>query len=158
MMKPKTKRILTYTVSVLIALAVGVASAWINSGKFDTPTLAVPPLTPTPWLFPVVWAILYTLMGVSAAQVYVADCPGKSDALFIYAVQLAVSFLWAVFYFTFQAAAISFVWLIFLLLLVILMMIRFERCHPGSGKLQIPYLIWLCFAAYLNFSVWMLNQ
>ena len=127
-------------------------------GNMSTPALARPPLSPPPWVFPVVWSILYSLMGISAASVYESCCSGKSDALFIYAVQLAVNFLWTVFYFSFQAVSISFFWLIFLLLLVILMTIRFERCSPGSGKLQIPYILWLAFAAYLNLIIWILNK
>ena len=157
-MKAKSKKILTYAVSIGIALAVGGISAWINMGKMSNSTWIQPPLSPPVWLFPVVWTILFTLMGISAARVYESSCAGKSDALFIYGVQLVVNFLWTVFYFTFGALALSFFWLLFLILLVILMVVRFERCNPGSGKLQIPYTLWLFFAAYLNFATWMLNQ
>ena len=97
-------------------------------------------------------------MGISAARVYLSEHAGKSDALFLYATQLVVNFLWTVFYFSFGALALSFVWLVFLIALVLLMIVRFERAAPGAGKLQIPYLIWLCFAAYLNFATWMLNR
>ena len=156
-MKAKRKQKLVYAVSILIALIVGGISALVNMGKMADTTLVQPPLTPPAWLFPIVWTILYTLMGISAANVYLSDCAGKSDALFIYAVQLVVNFLWTVFYFSFQALALSFFWLVFLILLILLMAVRFERCAPGSGKLQIPYLVWCCFAAYLNFAAWMIN-
>ena len=147
-----------YVVSIGIALAVGGLSALVNAGKMVHPELIQPPLSPPAWLFPIVWSILFTLMGISAARVYLSDCGCKSDALFIYGTQLIVNFLWTVFYFSFAALALSFFWLLFLILLVILMLTRFERCNPGSGKLQIPYLIWLCFAAYLNFASWVLNR
>ena len=157
-MKPRRKQKLVYAVSILIALAVGGISAIVNAGKMTGAALVQPPLTPPAWLFPIVWTILFTLMGISSASVYMSDCAGKSDALFIYAVQLVVNFLWTVFYFSFQALALSFFWLLFLILLILLMAIRFERCSTGSGKLQIPYILWCCFAAYLNFAAWMLNQ
>ncbi len=157
-MNDRKKTILAYAVSIGIALAVGAVSALINAGKMTDPDLVQPPLSPPAWLFPVVWAILFTLMGISAARVWLRDCSGKSDALFIYGTQLVVNFLWTVFYFSFGALLLSFFWLLFLIALVILTAVRFERCAPGAGKLQIPYIIWLCFAAYLNFSTWLLNR
>ena len=156
-MKPKSKQKLAYAASILIALAVGGISALLNMGKMTNTTLIQPALTPPAWVFPLVWTLLFTLMGISSASVYLSDCPGKSDALFIYAVQLIVNFLWTVFYFSFQALALSFFWLVFLILLILLMAVRFERCSSGSGKLQIPYIVWCIFAAYLNFAAWMLN-
>ena len=157
-MKPKTKKILTYVISIAAALAVGGISALVNAGKMNDPTLIQPPLSPPAWLFPIVWSILFTLMGISAARVWMSTCSERSDALFIYAVQLVVNFLWTVFYFTFQALLLSFLWLVFLLLLVVLMIVRFERCSPGAGKLQIPYALWLAFAGYLNLATWLLNR
>ena len=157
-MNDRKKTILAYAVSIGIELAVGAVSALINAGKMTNPNLAQPPLSPPAWLFPVVWTVLFTLMGISAARVWLSDCAGKSDALFIYGTQLVVNFLWTVFYFSFSALLLSFFWLLFLIALVILTAVRFERCAPGAGKLQIPYILWLCFAAYLNFATWLLNR
>ena len=157
-MKGKRREALTYAVSIAIALVVGGISALVNKGRLGNDDLIQPALSPPAWLFPVVWTILFTLMGISAARVYLSGCAGKRDALFIYAVQLAVNFLWTVFYFSFEALLLSFFWLIFLLLLVVLTARRFEACVPGAGKLQIPYIIWLLFAAYLNFASWLLNR
>lgn len=156
-MKSRSEQFWTYAVNIAIALAVGGLSAWVNMSKIGDSSLAQPPLSPPAWLFPIVWTILFTLMGISAARVYASDCAGKGDALFLYCIQLLVNFLWAVFFFTFQEFALSFFWLVFLILLVIMMALRFERCDVGSGKLQIPYLLWLLFAAYLNFAIWMMN-
>ena len=156
-MNNKQKPIAAYLVSILIALFVGGLSALLNAGKMVNTELVQPPLSPPFWLFPVVWAVLFTLMGVSAARVYLSESSGKSDALFLYGTQLVVNFLWTVFYFSFGALLLSFFWLLFLIALVVLMAVRFERCAPGAGKLQIPYLLWLCFAAYLNFATWLLN-
>ena len=153
-----TRNILTYAVSIAVALAVGGLSAWVNAGKFETPELIAPPLQPPPWLFPIVWGILFVLMGVSAARVYLRGGPEAGDALFVYATQLVVNFLWTVFYFSFQALLLSFFWLIFLIALVALMIVRFERVSAGAGKLNIPYGIWLLFAAYLNLATYLLNR
>ena len=157
-MKANTKKILTYAVSIAIALAVGGLSALVNAGKFETPDLTMPPLQPPTWLFPIVWGILFILMGVSAARVYLCGGPGAGDALFVYATQLVVNFLWTVFYFSFEALLLSFFWLLFLIALVALMIVRFERVCAGAGKLNIPYLVWLVFAAYLNLATYLLNR
>ena len=157
-MNNRKKTVTAYVLSIVIALAVGALSAVLNAGKMENPNLVQPPLSPPAWLFPVVWTVLFTLMGISAARVWLSDCTGKNDALFLYGTQLVVNFLWTVFYFSFGALLLSFFWLLFLIALVILTAVRFERCAPGAGKLQIPYLIWLCFAAYLNFASWLLNH
>ncbi len=148
---------MTYILWIALALAVGGASALVNAGRMEDPTLIRPPLSPPSWLFPVVWGILFLLMGVSAARVFLSGSPDRTDALFLYCTQLVVNFLWTVFFFRFGALLLSFFWLIFLIFLVILMLVSFEKCAPGAGKLQIPYTVWLIFAAYLNFAVWLLN-
>ena len=157
-MNSRKKRTAAYVISIGIALAVGGLSALINAGKMSNPDLIQPPLSPPAWLFPIVWTILFTLMGISAARVWLSECSGKSDALFLYGTQLVVNFLWTIFYFSFGALLLSFFWLLFLIALVVLMAVRFERCVSAAGKLQIPYLLWLCFAAYLNFATWYLNH
>ena len=157
-MNDKQKTTATYIVSIAIALAVGGVSAVVNAGKMTNPLLAQPPLSPPAWLFPIVWTLLFTLMGISAARVQLSGCANRSDALFLYGTQLVVNFLWTVFYFSFGALALAFFWLLFLIALVVLMLVRFERCCAGAGKLQIPYLVWLCFAAYLNCATWLMNR
>ena len=157
-MKGKANKILTYAAAVAIPLAIGGLSAWINAGKFDDPALIKPPLSPPGWLFFVVWTVLYVLMGISAARVKLYGGAAAGDALFIWATQLVVNFLWTIFYFSFEALLLSFFWLLFLMALVALMAVRFERACSGAGKLQIPYLVWLAFAAYLNFASWLLNR
>ena len=157
-MKANTKKTLTYAASVAIALAVGGLSAIVNAGKFEMDGLIQPALSPPVWLFPIVWAALFILMGVSAARVFLRGGESAGDALFIYATQLVVNFLWTVFYFSFGALLLSFFWLLFLIALVALMIVRFERVCPGAGKLNIPYAVWLVFAAYLNLAMYLLNR
>ena len=145
-------------VSIGIPLAVGGLSAWINAGHFDLSDLIQPSFAPPAALFPIVWTVLYVLMGLSSARVYRSGSAERTDALFIYAVQLAVNLLWSVFFFRYRALLLSLFWLVFLLLLVLLTAVRFERCSPGAGKLQIPYIVWLCFAGCLNLALWLLNR
>ena len=156
--KANPKKTLTYAASVAIALAVGGLAAIVNAGKFEMTGLIQPPLSPPPWLFPIVWTLLFALMGVSAARVFLRGGESAGDALFIYATQLVVNFLWTVFYFSFGALLLSFFWLLFLIALVALMILRFERVCPGAGKLNVPYALWLLFAAYLNLAMYLLNR
>ena len=158
-MKLKKSDLFTYAGNIVIALAVGGLSTWLNAGKMNISEIYIQPtLSPPAWLFPIVWTVLFTLMGISAAKVCISGCEGSSDALFIYAIQLVVNFLWTVFFFSFQALFLSLLWLVFLILLVILMIVRFMRCVPSAGYLQIPCLVWLFFAAYLNLGLWLMNR
>ena len=158
-MKDTGKKISPYAVSIAIALAVGGLSAALTGDKMEEYTkLVQPPLAPPGWLFPVVWTALFILMGISAAIIWKSDSSERSDALFIYGTQLVVNFLWTIFYFSFNARLLAFCWLIFLFLLVLLMAVRFFRLSPAAAKLQIPYIVWLVFAGYLNLATYILNK
>lgn len=145
-------------ISLLVALGVGALSAFVTRdsmmiyGQIETP-----PLAPPSWLFPVVWTILFALMGISSYLVYVSSAKNKRTALTIYAVQLIVNFIWPILFFNMQAYTFAFVWLIILWALVLSMIVSFYRARPIAGYLQIPYLIWLTFAAYLNLAIAILN-
>lgn len=148
-----------YIISIAIALAVGALAAWLTRDSMqDYAALEQPPLSPPGWLFPIVWTILYTLMGISAGLVWKSDAPGANTALFIYYVQLAVNFVWPIFYFVFGARLVALVWLFFLLILVMIMIKQFYDISPKAAVLQIPYVLWLLFAAYLNFGTYILNR
>lgn len=158
-MKEFWLKIRSYVLSIAIALAVGGLSSLITSGKMaEYNELARPPLAPPEWVFPVAWTLLFILMGVSAAMIWRSGSAERGDALFLYGVQLVVNFLWTVFYFGFDARLLAFFWLVFLLLLVILMIVRFTRISPAAAKLQIPYAVWLVFAGYLNLGTYLLNR
>lgn len=158
-MKNMWKKISPYAVSIAIAMAVGGLSAALTNGKMEEyARLVQPPLAPPGWVFPIVWTALFILMGISAAIVWKTDSPERSDALFIYGTQLVVNFLWTIFYFNFNARLLAFCWLIFLLLLVLLMASRFSKISPAAAKLQIPYIVWLVFAGYLNLATYILNR
>ncbi len=147
--------------SIALPLLVGLISGLLTRNAMqDFQTLVKPPLTPPSWLFPVVWTILYTLMGISAylIQTSSADPEAKSDALMIYRYQLIVNFLWPVLFFSFGWYLFAFAWILLLWGLVILMIWDFSKISKTAANLNIPYLIWLTFAAYLNGAIWWLNR
>ena len=122
-------------------------------------TLEKPPLSPPSWVFPIVWIILYALMGISAYLVYRSDSePVRvKSALRVYWLQLLVNFSWSIVFFRFQAFWAAFVVLIILLILVITMLVKFAKIRPASALLNVPYLLWLIFAGYLNVATAILN-
>jgi tryptophan-rich sensory protein len=118
-----------------------------------------PPLSPPAILFPIVWTILYALMGIGAARVSLtAQSVERSRGLNLFITQLVVNFFWSLIFFNAKAYGFAFLWLILLWILVLWMISVFRKTDPLAAYLQIPYLIWLTFAAYLNYGVWMLNK
>ncbi len=153
------KRLLT--ICIAIPLGVGLVSALLTSGGMETfEQLDKPPLAPPAWLFPVVWTILYALMGVSSYLVLTSGAEKEEIeyALKIYAYQLLVNFLWPTFFFNFGWYLFAFVWLVLLWVLVLLMILRFKDISKIAAYMNIPYIIWLSFAGYLNFAIWLLNR
>ena len=152
------KKYSSYIVSAALALSVGILAGLISGGSMEIYTeLIKPPLAPPGWVFPAVWFILYILMGIAAADIWESSSPDKDTALTVYAVQLAVNFLWPIFYFVFDARLLSFIWIIFLIILVFLTIKQFSAISPKSGWLLLPYFAWLLFAAYLNLATLILN-
>ena len=147
-----------YIVSIAIALAVGILGGiitYLGMGEFNS--LNQPPLSPPGFLFPVVWSVLYVLMGVGAARVYKKDGNLFSPALKVYAAQLFFNFFWSVFFFGFGLYWFSFIWLAVLWGLVLAMIILFKNTDNAAAYMQIPYILWLTFAAYLNIGIAFLN-
>ncbi len=153
-------KIKTYVVSLAIALITGGVSALLtNMGMDNYRLVEKPALTPPEIVFPIVWTVLFILMGISAARVWLApDSQDKAQGLRLYFLQLAANFVWSILFFNLQAYGFSFVWLIFLWLLILVMIVSFSKSDKLAAYLQIPYLLWVTFAGYLNFMVWMLNR
>lgn len=147
-------------ICIAIPLLVGAVAAFLTRNSMEVfGALEKPPLAPPAWLFPVVWTILYTLMGISSYLVLSseADKNEKEGALRLYAYQLIVNFLWPTFFFNFGWYGFAFFWLVLLWILVLLMILRFKDISRLAAYLNIPYLLWLTFAAYLNLGIWLLN-
>ena len=124
-----------------------------------TQQIMQPPLSPPAIVFPIVWTVLYALMGIGAARVsQVAESPQRNRALNIFVVQLVVNFFWSLFFFNIQAFGFSYLWLLLLIVLVAVMVYTFWKVDPLAGILQLPYLLWVIFASYLNLGVWLLNR
>ena len=151
----------TYAVWILIAEAVGALSGWLSREGMEvySQTVTQPPLSPPMWLFPVVWGILYALMGIGAARIWMApESPERKKGLNLFVAQLVVNFFWSPIFFNLQAFGFAFVWLLLLWALVVWMIGTFYKVDPLAAWLQVPYLIWLTFAAYLNLAVWLINR
>ena len=140
------------SVSLLISLGTGVIAGFLTSGSMEKyQEMYHPPLSPPGWVFPIVWLILYTLMGIAAYRIYMKN--PKAEALKLYLIQLAVNFLWPIFFFNLGWQLFAAVWILLLWYLVWLLIKEFARIDQGAARLLIPYLIWLTFAAYLNIVI-----
>ncbi len=159
----KTKsNIKLFAIMIAIPLIVGGLSALITSGNMDLYSeIRRPPLSPPSWLFPVVWSILYVLMGVSSALVVKSrhiNPPAAARGLMAYIVSLGFNFAWSIFFFNARAFLFSFVWLLVLLALIILTILFYKKVNKTAAYLQIPYAIWVGFAGYLNIAIYFLNR
>lgn len=142
--------------SILIPLAAGSLSSLL-SGNMSYAAFNKPPFSPPSWLFPVVWTILYILMGISSYIIYSSGDAGKDKALATYALQLFFNFCWSIIFFGSSQYLLAFIWLIALIILIIIMIYQFYKISPVAAYLQIPYLLWCLFAAYLNYTIYTLN-
>ena len=153
------KKIKPYVISIAIALAIGGLSAIVTQSNMNIyKQIIKPPLAPPSILFPIVWTILYILMGISSARVWVKDKEKSKEVLFIYALSLVVNFFWSIIFFNMQMFLASFIWLILLWVLIILTIKGYLKISKLAGYLQIPYLLWVTFAGYLNLMIYILNR
>lgn len=147
--------------SIALPLLVGILSARISgTGMEDFAQLNQPPLSPPGWLFPVVWTVLYILMGIAAYIIYTSEVEAgkRSAALRVYGYQLIFNFFWSIFFFNLEWYLFAFVWLVILWILIFVTIRRFEDISKTAAYLMIPYLIWVTFAGYLNLGIWFLNR
>lgn len=155
-MKPNLKKLL---IALAIPLAVGGLSALLSGGMGEYMQFNRPPLSPPSWVFPVVWTVLYLMMGYASYRVYTSgkDEAAVRKALTFYVAQLALNFLWSILFFGFEWYLAAFVLLIGLWVLIYITMRQFSAIDEKAGDLLIPYLLWVTFAAYLNLGVYLLN-
>jgi len=156
------QKIKPYVISVAAALAAGGLSALLTAGNMDLySSITPPPLAPPSILFPIVWTILYILMGIGSAMIYLEkeNSPKEvSSALFVYAFNLFLNFFWSIIFFNMQAFLFAFIWLVILWFTILIMIIKFYRIKPIAGLIQIPYILWVTFAGYLNLAIFILNR
>lgn len=149
-----------YGLFILITEAVGTVAGLLTTlGMERYSAVEKTALTPPEIVFPIVWTILYALMAVGAARVWLTEESEEKDkGLKLYVVQLGMNFLWSILFFNFQAYGFSFFWLLGLLSVIVLMTLTFYKSDRIAAYLQIPYILWVSFAGYLNFMVWLLNR
>ena len=146
-------KIKIYVKSILIPVIIGGLVGLIISGAIDYNTLQKPFLSPPSILFPIMWTILYILMGVSYG-ILESKSLNDSKSKIIYYSQLFVNAMWSIFFFLLKWRLFSFIWILLLDVLVIVMILNFYKKNKISGLLQIPYLLWIIFASYLNLSIY----
>jgi tryptophan-rich sensory protein len=150
----------TYAFWIILSEIVGFVAGFLTRGSTElySQTIMKPPLSPPAIVFPIVWVILYALMGISAARVRLApQSKQQQQTTNLFIAQLVVNFFWPLFFFNLQAFGFALLWLILLWVLVLLLIISSYRVDPLAAYLLIPYQIWLTFALYLNAGVWLLN-
>lgn len=148
----------TFLVCLAVPLIIGGVSAFLTQSSMETfQSVIKPPLSPPGWLFPVVWTILYILMGIASYLAVTSENSSRS-ALVIYGIQLVFNFFWSLIFFNQEQYLFAFIWLVALWILVLITTILFYRITKPAGYLMIPYLLWVTFAGYLNFGIYLLNQ
>lgn len=156
-MKSEWKKLLP---CLALPLAVGGLSALLTGGAMKNyASYEQPPLAPPGWVFPVVWTLLYLLMGLASYLALRGRAPQqeKRSAAWLYLAQLAVNLIWPILFFRLEWQLFAFFWLMLLWLLVLLTQNAFSRLSRVAGYLLLPYLLWVTFAGYLNLTIWMLN-
>jgi len=147
----------TYAVSILVPVAVGGIVGLLISGAMDYDMLEKPFIAPPSIVFPIVWTILYILMGVSYGLLK-DNSEVDSEINVAYYGQLFINALWPIFFFVFKWRLFAFIWIVLLVIAVINMIVKFYARNKVAGLLQIPYLLWTLFATYLNIGIYLLNK
>jgi len=149
----------TLIISLVISLGVGAISGFLSKDSMQSYSeLIKPALSPPGWVFPVVWTILFALMGISAYLVFISNSPNSKQALYYYFIQLGINFLWPLLFFNLEAYLFSFFWLVLLWIFILLMILEMKKANEKAAYLQIPYFLWVTFAGYLNFMIYLLNK
>ncbi len=149
---------ISYVLWALLPLAVGGLSTLLSmDGMKENALLPQPALQPPGWVFSLAWCMLYLLMGIGAGLVYNAEPRGRKDALIPFFGQLVLNFLWSPLFFALKLRLAAFFVLLGMFGLAVWMTVAFRRVRPLAAYLQIPYLLWLCFAGYLNLAGYLIN-
>jgi len=156
-MKNKTALITAILICELAGVIGSIFTSPSISGWYGK--LNKPEFTPPSWLFAPAWVTLYLFMGVSAYLVWEKGARKKEvrDALSIFAVQLLLNIFWSIFFFGLRCSLCGFVEILLLWLAIVVTIIKFHKVSKPAALLLIPYILWVSFAAALNFYVWKLN-
>lgn len=158
--KPKI-RLLPLCIALAIPLLAGGISAFWTAGDMKLyETMKHPPLAPPGWLFPVVWTILYIMMGVASYQVFTAEVEPKQKrkALTVYAVQLLMNMVWSTLFFTYTRYLLALIWLLIMWVIIFLCIIRFWKIRRSAAVMMCVLFVWTTFAAYLNLATYVISR
>lgn len=154
------KKILTFIICLAIPLAIGGISGFATVTGIDSWYYAVnkPVFNPPNWIFAPVWTSLYAIMGIGLFLIWQSPLSKeRSNALTIFAIQLALNFVWSFLFFFFENPGLALIEIVFLWMSILMMIFYFRKVKTLAGNLQIPYLIWVSFATCLNSAIWWLN-
>lgn len=155
------KKIISALKVILLPVLVGALSGFLISGNTDVyEVLMKPPFALPGGLFPVVWTVLYLLMGIALYLFLKSDASAedKQEGKTLFFIQLLLNFLWPLLFFNGGQRFLAFLLLIVLFVFVVLTTLKFYRAKPASGILLLPYLLYTAYAGYLNFAIWYLNM
>lgn len=150
-----------YALFILVTEGVGFLSGWLtrDGAQAYSQSIIQPPLSPPAIVFPIVWGILFALMAIAAARIWLSPPSDlRTRGLVLYAVQLIFNFFWSILFFNLQAFGFALLWLVVLWALILWLFLTFRKIDPIAAWLLFPYLLWVSFAAYLNLGVWYLNR
>jgi benzodiazapine receptor len=158
----KTKNIAQIVLAIIICELVGMIGALFTTPAISTWYVGIikPTFSPPNWIFAPVWTILFALMGIAAYLIYKKGTDKKEIriALFIFDIQLLLNVLWSVLFFGMHNPGYAFIEIIFLWLAILLTIISFFKISKTAAYLLIPYILWVSFASFLNYSIWQLNS
>ena len=149
------KKLIIITV---ITFIVGTFFSFFTMNSMDTFKDLSKPINVPGVLFPIVWSILYLLISISCYLIVQSNDKDKKEGIILYAIQLVINSLWTLIFFGFGAYLLSFIWIIILLIVVIIMLAKFYNINKIAMYINIPYVLWLLFAAYLNLGIYLLNK
>lgn len=149
------KKLIIITV---ITFIVGTFFSFFTMNSMDTFKELSKPINVPGVLFPIVWSILYLLMSISCYLIVQSNDKDKKEGIILYAIQLVINSLWTLIFFGLGAYLLSFIWIIILLIVVIIMLAKFYNINKIAMYINIPYVLWLLFAAYLNLGIYLLNK
>lgn len=141
---------------ILTPLIGGSIVGLIINKSIDYNYLVNPPLSPPSYLFPIVWNVLYLLIGISY-YIYRKNNNDNPITIKLYYIQLILNYLWSIIFFTLKLRTLAVIWIIVLAITIIYLMIRFYKEERTSFYLLIPYILWVLFATYLNIGIVVLN-
>lgn len=143
---------------IVITFIVGSFFSFFTMNNMDTFKELKKPINVPGVLFPIVWSILYLLMSISCYIITTKDDKNKDNAIIWYGIQLIINSLWSLIFFGFSAYLFSFIWIILLLAIVIIMIVKFYKIDKTASYLNIPYVLWILFAGFLNLGIYILNR